>query len=131
MESKQYFWHFLTMSLYLDLIFISLYILIKLDRFSTKIPVFDLVIMSFAVFRLTRLFTNDIITDFIRDYFNKFEKGLFKSASQLINCPWCTGIWMAFIVGFFYFLTPFAFYIIFLIALAGIGSLIYSVVRIM
>ncbi|KKT88582.1 MAG: hypothetical protein UW95_C0023G0011 [Parcubacteria group bacterium GW2011_GWC1_45_14] len=120
---KNYSGHFISMLAYGALVFIAISILYSLGKIGTKIPSFDLVILGLATFRLTHLFVYDMVTDYIRDYFGKFERGAGKTLSELLNCPWCTGVWAALFIGFFYLLTPLAFYPIFFVALAGIGSI--------
>jgi hypothetical protein len=104
------------------------------------ISVFDLTLISLATFRLTRLFVYDHITTFLRDFFSDkritadgsstFEKpqaGVRRTLADLFGCPWCFGTWAALIVTFFYFLTPYAWFPIAVLAVAGIGSLIQLV----
>ncbi len=102
----------------------SLSVLASENKLPLEISLFDFVLISIATFRLIHLVVYDSITNFIRDFFGEFEKGPAKSISNLIHCPWCTGIWAAFIIIFFYFLTSFAWYPILIIAVAGIGTFI-------
>lgn len=91
----------------------------------TAVPVGDFVLMALAVMRLTRLVVYDHITAFARDWFSGTEAHTFRGTiDQLVNCPWCTGLWFAFFVPFFYFATPCAWFIIFVLALAAVGSLL-------
>jgi hypothetical protein len=79
--------------------------------------------VSLAIFRLIRLFSYDIITQFIRDWFVGARVGTFRyTFGTLINCPWCTGLWFSFVVVFFYFATPYAWPIILVLALAAVAS---------
>jgi hypothetical protein len=87
------------------------------------VPVRDLVLIALATFRLVRLFTYDVITQFIRDWFVGARPRSFgDTLGALINCPWCTGLWFSFIVVFFYFATPFAWPVILVLAIAAIAS---------
>jgi energy-converting hydrogenase Eha subunit G len=47
-----------------------------------------------------------------------------RTLADLFGCPWCFGTWAALVVVFFYFLTPYAWFAIAVLAVAGIGSLI-------
>jgi len=86
---------------------------------------FDLSLMTLAIFRLVRLVSYDVITKFIRDAVAPAPKDSFLGTfSQLVNCPWCTGLWFSFFVVFAYFATPLAYPIIVILALAGVASLI-------
>jgi hypothetical protein len=79
--------------------------------------------MALATQRMTRLFTYDLITRFIRDWFaGHDDRSFLGTLGALINCPWCTGLWFAFLVVFFYFAVPLAWYIILMLAIASVGS---------
>jgi len=87
------------------------------------VPIGDFILMALAVMRLVRLFTYDVITEFIRNWFvGAAPHSLRASLGELINCPWCLGLWWALVVGFFYFATPIAWYGILVLALASIAS---------
>jgi hypothetical protein len=90
------------------------------------IPVRDLVLITLAIFRLVRLFTYDVITQFIRDWFVGARVNSFgHTMGTLLGCPWCTGLWFSFLVVFSYMAIPlFAWPIIIVLALAGAASLI-------
>lgn len=92
-------------------------------RIFYQVPVRDITLMALATYRLIRLFTYDVITKFIRDWFvNARENSLGHTLGALLNCPWCTGLWFAFVVVFFYFATPFAWPVIIILAVAGVAS---------
>lgn len=106
-----------------------------------SIGMFDTVLVVLATFRLTRLFVYDKITRFVRDfffhadeeyteegvtYFIKKERttGPFRTAYDLLTCPWCFSVWASVIVLFFYFLTPYAWFPIAVLAISGIASIV-------
>jgi len=121
-KKEKYLWHFLTSTLYIFLLLLSILFFYIKGKIPTEISVFDFLILGLATFRLTYLFVNDAVMDFLRDYFGKFERGVGKSISELITCPWCVGIWIALLVGFLYFLSPLAWFFFFILALAGLGT---------
>ena len=87
------------------------------------IPTRDLFLITLAIFRLIRLFSYDVITKFIRDWFMDAKENSFRhTVGALLNCPWCTGLWFSFIVVFFYFATPYAWPVILVLALAAVAS---------
>lgn len=124
MKPNGYFWHFLTIVAFLFIYFLSIIFLISQNKLPYSISIFDFILIFIAVFRLIQLFVYDEVTDFIRDYFKKYEEGFGKSMSELLSCPWCVGIWLAFLIAFFYFLTSYSWYFIFILAVAGVASLI-------
>lgn len=103
-----------------------------IDALPVTIPLLDVAILSLAVFRLTRLFVYDTITQFMRDWFsgnNPFS--LRGTIGTLINCSWCVGMWFALIVSFAYFATPYAWYPLFVLALAALGNILQLLVNMM
>lgn len=107
----------------------------------TSIAFFDALLIALATFRLIRLFVYDKITRFIRDLFVEYREiyseqgvtyleahqpgsGPLRTLSELLACPWCFGVWAGLVVTFFYYLTPFAWFPIFVLAMAGVGTLL-------
>lgn len=122
---KFHFWY--TM---LSLFFIALAVsgyewLMAAGRLGTSVPLTDFFLMALATQRLVRLFTYDIVTAFVRKWFEgALPDTLLATLGALINCPWCTGLWFALFIIFFYFATPVAWYAILLLALSSLATLI-------
>jgi len=65
----------------------------------------EFVLLSLAVFRLTRLFVYDGVTSWLRDLFIdvsekrgtlirvKKQTGLQRTVSDIFSCPWCFSMW--------------------------------------
>jgi hypothetical protein len=120
---KFHFWHTFLSLFYVALAVLAFYWLSALGRLAQWIPLSDFILMALAVQRLVRLASYDNITAFVRDWFKGHAPESFMGTlGALINCPWCTGLWFALIVIFFYFLTPDSWYGILLLALASVAS---------
>lgn len=122
---EQHIWNFLYSVAFL--VFVALLIQVlykKLGGLPTSIPFFDAVLITLATFRLIRLFVYDRITKWFRDLFVGFSKGPLKTMSDLLGCPWCIGVWAGVVVSFFYFLSPMAWFFIFVLAVAGVATLL-------
>ncbi len=135
-KDDQNFWNFLSTIVYAFLVF-ALGWLVAINRdFPTAIIPFDLLLITLAVFRLTRLFVYDKVTRFVRDPFlvkeevispegeimvvrRKHRSGVRRSISDLLDCPWCVAIWATPVVLTAYFLTPYAWYVILILAISG------------
>jgi len=118
-NKNQYFWNFAFIVFFMALVLFAIYLFKELNKVPLRISVFDFILLILATFRLTHLFVYDHITGFIRDYFDKFRGGPGKTIANLLSCLWCTGIWTSFFLGVLYFLTPYAWFFIFVLALAG------------
>lgn len=139
-QDDQNFWN----SIYSFFFVVFCYFLLKIlvivrGSLPTTISFFDLSLIILATFRLTRLFVYDKITRFLRDlffhsdeeyteegvtYFSKKERmhGPLRTVYELLTCPWCFSVWAAVILLFFYFLTPYAWLPILILAVSGVAS---------
>lgn len=131
-SNEQDFWNFISI-----LFFLLVFALIYYSFMAGNLSVFysasflDLFLLSFATLRIIRLLSYDKVTSFMRDFFNKRDKGVGKTAYELLICPWCTGIWVAMLIVPFYFLTEIGKIFVLIAAVAGIGSLIQVALNIM
>lgn len=120
-------WNTLLSIFFAALMLYGIWWLVVTHRFFYPLPVMDLFLIIFAIFRLIRLFTYDVITKFIRDWFvNAREDSFAYTLGMLINCPWCTGLWFSFLVVFSYFATPYAWPVILILAVAGLASFVMT-----
>lgn len=112
-----------------------------------KITLLNFFILSLACFRLTRLIVFDKITEFIRNpffderreensdgemafYYVPKQAGIKRFFGELLSCYWCTGIWAAaVIVALYYYLPVISAPVILLLAIAGLSSLIETIVQ--
>ncbi|MFA6047327.1 MAG: DUF1360 domain-containing protein [Parcubacteria group bacterium] len=123
-EKDQDLWHFVSSIVFISLVILLTYYLEITGKIRYNISAFDSFILILATFRLVRLLTYDSVTDYIRKYLGQFPTGLRKNLSDLINCPWCTGIWMSLITIFLYLAVPYSWTFLLIMALAGAGTFI-------
>lgn len=139
-QEDQNLWNFLFSVFFFVVLIGALWILYVIKGgFPTQIPVFDAILLAFASFRITRLIAYDKITRFFREWFvekREFTEngeiyvelvplphGMRRTLHDLIECPWCIGLWAGLISTFFYFMFPWAWFIVLFLAVAGAGSL--------
>jgi len=97
--------------------------LAAVGRLPETVSLLNAVLIALAVFRLTRLTVYDNITAFIRAWFSGTSPETFRGTIHtLITCPWCIGLWYALVVSFLFFVTPYAWFPIFFLAVAGIAT---------
>lgn len=120
---RTHFWNILLSVFFAVLLFGGIWFLAVTGSFARSISLGDFLLMALAVWRLTRLFVYDAITKFIRDWFEGARPTTLRGTLYtLLTCPWCTGLWFAATVVFFYFVTPFAWPVILVLAIAAVGS---------
>ena len=133
--TDQYFWNLIFIIFYLVLFVLMGIILSTEARMAyDAITTFDMVLISLASFRLTRLFVYDGMTKFFREQFydanvvrNKVVlvkpvTGPRRTLADLMSCPWCFGIWATTLVIFFYLLTPLAYFPVLILAISAVAS---------
>jgi hypothetical protein len=133
--TDQYFWNIIFILFYLGLL-VMMGIILSTEAQKTygELTIFDIVIISLASFRLTRLFVYDGMTKFFREQFYdaklvktkvilvKPEEGPRRTLSDLMNCPWCFGVWATTMIIFFYLLTPLSYFPILILALSSVAT---------
>lgn len=91
-------WNIIFSLFFLGLVALAYVYLSDRHLLTTDIPWSDLVLLSLATFRLVRLFTYDHITAFLREGVARARPGTFLgTVKDLLGCPWCTGVWFAFL----------------------------------
>ena len=140
-KEDQNFWNLVFSVFFLFVLAFALWSLYAVrGSFPTFIPWFDAVMLAFASFRITRLIVYDKITRFFRELFvqkkvvsrdgkdyvelNPYENGILHTMHDLLQCPWCIGLWAGLIATYFYFMFPWAWFVALFLALSGLGSLL-------
>lgn len=117
-------WNFLFSFFFLIVLIVATMYIGATKGFPHSLSWFDATLMMFATLRITRLIVYDRITLWFRELFLDPKTGFMQVVLDLLQCPWCIGIWAALAVAFSYFMWPWAWFIIFMMALAGAGSLL-------
>ena len=119
------FWNFLFSVFFLFVLAAAVYCVRALTGgYPSEVPVFDAILMAFATLRITRLIVYDKIARWFRELFVRGDNGFIYTVRDLLECPWCIGFWSALAISFSYFVFPWAWFVIFFLALAGAGSLL-------
>ncbi len=103
-------------------------------RRVTDLTILDLVLMTLASWRVTRLFVYDEVTKWLREQFynprksrtgiilEKPESGPRLTLANLFGCPWCFGVWASAGVVFIYLVFEWAYYPVLLLAVAAVAT---------
>ena len=141
-KDDQNFWNLAFSLLFAVMLALSVwYFKSKFGEVPRWMGIGDFLLIALAVYRTTRLVVYDKITQFLRDavlhtrefvgqdgvtYVERtpYKSGPIRTISDLLACPWCTGMWATFFFVFFYYTVDFFWYFILVLALAGIGNFI-------
>ena len=82
-------------------------------------------VIILATYRMTRILVFEKIFKYLRDVLKRREDYyLIGTLSSIITCPWCLGVWVTLVIIVFYYLVPYGDLLVYVLALAGIASLI-------
>ena len=138
LQNEQNLWNFIFSVIFAVILLLMTAGLGDISARVSAVSAIDFFILALASFRLTRLFIYDKITQFVRDFFLDIEEsprgsdttvkikpraGPRRTIADLLDCPWCTGVWLALFATFFYFYTPYAKFPLLVLAIAGLATL--------
>lgn len=140
-KEDQNFWNFIFSAFFVAALVGALWLMDAVrGGFLVSVPPFDVVLMAFATLRITRLVVYDKIARWFRELFVErreleadgvafvevipYQSGIRHTLYDLVQCPWCIGMWSGLLVTTCYFIFPWAWSVIFFLALAGMGSLL-------
>jgi hypothetical protein len=140
-KDDQNYWNIIFSVFFFCVVVVALWRLYSnFNTFPDGIAVFDAILLAFAAFRLTRLVVYDKITRFFREWFveardithegktyvelRPIGHGFKHTIHDLLNCPWCVGLWAGLIVSYVYFMYPWGWFVILFLAISGVGSLL-------
>lgn len=107
-------------------------------------PGMDILLLSLAAFRLTEILSEEKVARCIRAPFCEVRRspgpdgteieeevpmgaGIQRVAGELLLCPWCTGVWMATFLTFFYLLVPGMARVILIAFSVAAGGLLFQI----
>jgi hypothetical protein len=124
-KGRQNFLNFTSIFFYFGLIVLVGFLMRENGYNIWDIPTRDLIILSLASFRLTRMIVFEKIFKFGRDLIRSNNKySFFSTLLFIVTCPWCAGVWMVLVMIVFFFLVPYGQLLVYALAIAGIASFI-------
>ena len=133
--TDQYFWNFVFTIFFVILVVMGAIILETESRIPlVELELVDYVLITLASWRLTRLFVYDAVTKWFREQFwdakkvgrgyrlEKPKVGPRRTLADLLDCPWCFGVWATATITFFYLITPYAVFPIVILAISAVAT---------
>ncbi len=85
----------------------------------------EAIVVILASYRMTRILVFEKIFKYFRDVLKRRESlYVIGTLSSIITCPWCAGVWVTLTIIVFYFLIPYGVLLVYVLALAGIASIV-------
>ncbi|MBN1157911.1 MAG: DUF1360 domain-containing protein [Bacteroidales bacterium] len=131
-KPKQNAWNFASLFVYFILLILSGFLIEKKGIDITETSFKDLVIIMLAAYRMTRIVVFEKIFKFFRDFIRTKEKfAVLNTIKFIVTCPWCMGVWMSLIAVLLFFVIPYGKIIVYIMAIAGMASLIIMLANLM
>jgi len=85
----------------------------------------EAVLVILATYRMTRILVFEKILKYFRDALKRREDlYVIGTLHSMVTCPWCAGVWVTLTIIVFYFLVPYGALLVYVLALAGIASML-------
>jgi hypothetical protein len=132
MSKTERIWNFISMFVFVLLLIGAGTLLHNHGIREDDINLLDLIFLSIATYRMTRLVVYDRIFKLFRDFIRSFSgSGLGDSVKTIVTCPWCAGVWISLFNVAIYYLVPFGQLFIYVMSIAGIATFFQIGVNIM
>jgi len=127
-ERKHQAWNFWSVFVFLSAVVLVGYLLRKKGVDLEEMTFKQALLIILASFRMTRIIVFEKIFKHFRDALKKRENlYVIGTIHAMITCPWCAGVWTTLIIIVFYFLVPFGILLVYVLALAGLASMLILV----
>lgn len=124
-ERQHQAWNFWSAFVFFGLVALVGYLLSRKDIDIREISMKEAVVFILASYRMTRILVFEKIFKYLRDVLKRRNHLLFiGTMSSIITCPWCMGVWVTLLIIVFYHLIPYGDLLVYVLALAGIASLV-------
>lgn len=85
----------------------------------------EAVVIILASYRMTRILVFEKIFKYFRNVLKKNENlYVIGTVHSMVTCPWCAGVWVTLIIVVFYYLVPHGVLLVYVLALAGLASMV-------
>ena len=124
-ERKHQAWNFWSAFVFFGLVVLVGYLLRKKGVDIEEMTLKEAVLIILASYRMTRILVFEKIFKYFRDVLKRREDlYLIGTLSSIITCPWCAGVWVTLVIIVFYYLVPFGVVLVYVLALAGVASMV-------
>ncbi len=124
-ERKHQAWNFWSAFVFFGALLLVGYLLQQKGVDITQITFKEALIIVLATYRMTRIVVFEKIFKYLRDVLRRREDYyLTGTLSSIITCPWCAGVWVTLVIIVFYYLVPYGVLLVYVLALAGVASMV-------
>ena len=127
-ERKHQAWNFWSAFVFLGAVVLVGYFLKRKGLDIRNLTLKEAIVIILASYRMTRILVFEKILKHFRDALKRREHlYVIGTIHSMVTCPWCAGVWVTLIMILFYFLVPFGDLLVYVLALAGLASMMILV----
>lgn len=127
-ERKHQAWNFWSAFVFLGAVVLVGYFLKRKGLDIRNLTLKEAIVIILASYRMTRILVFEKILKHFRDALKRRENlYVIGTIHSMVTCPWCAGVWITLIMILFYFLVPFGDLLVYVLALAGLASMMILV----
>lgn len=127
-ERKHQAWNFWSAFVFLSALGLVGYFLNRNGVDMEELTFKQALVIILASYRMTRILVFERIFKYFRDVLKRREDlYAIGTIHAMVTCPWCAGVWVTLIIIVLYFLVPFGVLLVYVLALAGLASMIILV----
>lgn len=124
-ERKHQAWNFWSAFVFFGALLLVGYLLRKKGVDITQMTFKEALVIVLATYRMTRIVVFEKIFKYLRDVLRRREDlYLIGTLGSIITCPWCAGVWVTLVIIVFYYLVPYGVLLVYVLALAGVASMV-------
>ena len=127
-ERKHQAWNFWSAFVFLSAVGLVGFLLNQKGVDIEELTFKEALLIILASFRMTRILVFERIFKYFRDVLKRREDlYVIGTIHTMITCPWCAGVWVTLIIIALYYLIPFGVLLVYVLALAGLASMVILV----
>ena len=127
-ERKHQAWNFWSAFVFFGAVLLVGYFLERKGVDIRDLTMKEAVLVILATYRMTRILVFEKILKHFRDALKRRENlYVIGTIHSMVTCPWCAGVWVTLIIIVFYFLVPYGALLVYVLALAGLASMVILV----
>ena len=124
-ERKHQAWNFWSVFVFFGAVVLVGFLLEEKGVDIRELSFKEAVVIILASYRMTRILVFEKIFKYFRNVLKKREDlYVIGTLHAIITCPWCAGVWVTLIIVVFYFLVPYGSLLVYILALAGLTSMV-------
>ncbi|MFH0758757.1 MAG: DUF1360 domain-containing protein [Bacteroidota bacterium] len=124
-ERKHQAWNFWSAFFFFAMVLLVGYLFEKKGIEIEDITLKEAIVIVLASYRMTRIIVFEKIFKYLRDMVKQRDKlYIIGTVGNIITCPWCAGVWVTLIIVVFYYLVPYGTLLTYVLALAGVASIV-------